>query len=440
MKSLIVFLLSVSVIMDVLAVNFGKYFADSTLRIDYIFGGRPGDVHVMMDSQTKTPVWAGRRHHLAEAPCPGNGSVIVRSPITGDTLYVNTFSSLFQEWLSTDEASAVARSFENSFQVPLPLREAEIVLTLYDNRRNRIAEHVSLYSPADELVAVRGDRPLPHKYIHRGGDPGRAIDVAILAEGYRVEEMDSFEVHARRIADEILSYEPYASNRHKFNFVAVMSPSNESGASIPLEKVWKDTSFGTHFSTFHSPRYLTVPHVHDLHRALEGIPYEHILILVNTESYGGGGIYNNYHISAARNSFALPVAVHEFGHSFGGLADEYFYDVEEDSTYPLDLEPWEANITTLVDFDSKWKDMLASGTPVPTPWTDKGGTREDRMKEAAANAAQSDTVGVYEGAGYRSRKIYRPSVTCRMRDNYHPTFCPVCRRAILRVIDFYTSE
>ena len=251
--------------------------------------------------------------------------------------------------------------------------------------------------------------------------------------------MDSFEVHARRIADE-LSYEPYASNRHKFNFVAVMSPSNESGASIPLEKVWKDTAFGAHFSTFHSPRYLTVPHVHDLHRALEGIPYEHILILVNTESYGGGGIYNNYHISAARNSFALPVAVHEFGHSFGASPMNIFTMARK---IPHILSIWSLgrqNITTPVDFDSKWKDMLASGTPVPTPWTDKGGTREDRMKEAAANAAQSDTVGVYEGAGYRSRKIYRPAVTCRMRDNYHPTFCPVCRRAILRVIDFYTSE
>lgn len=439
MKKILTLLAVAATVFGASAVDFDKYFADSTLRVDYVFGGTKGNAGVMLDASVKTPGWAGRRHHLDSTPLAGNGSVTVRNPSTGDTLYMNTFSSLFQEWLATDEAQHTPRSFENSFLVPLPKDEADIELTLYDNRRDTIARHTFRYSPADELVAMRGDTALPYVYLHRGADPAKAIDVAILAEGYRAEEMDSFLVHARRIADEILSYEPYASHRDRFNFVAVMSPSADSGVSIPLDRDWKNTAFGAHFSTFHSPRYLTVPRVHALHRTLEGIPYEHVMILVNTDRYGGGGIYNSYHISAARNALTLPVSVHEFGHSFGGLADEYFYDGEEDGTYPTDIEPWEPNISTLVDFGSKWKDMIAPGTPVPTPWTDKGGTREERMKEAAT-AGSPEVTGVYEGGGYRSHGVYRPAVTCRMRDNYYPSFCPVCRRAILRVIDFYTSE
>lgn len=432
--------LAVSICAAAYAADFNRNFADSTLRVDYIFGGRAGDARVMLSRQVKSPGWAGRRGNLTEAPAVGNGSVAVISPVSGDTLYINTFSSLFQEWLTTPEASREARSFENSFLLPLPKEEARIEVRLYDNRRNVIARSSHLYSPKDELVEKRGDKALPHRYIHKGADPKEAIDVAILAEGYTAEEMDMFLADARRITDELLSYEPYASAKDKFNFVAVMSPSAESGVSVPLQDDWKDSRFGSHFSTFHSARYLTTPRVHELHRTLEGIPYEHIMILVNTDRYGGGGIYNSYHISTAHNEHTLPVAVHEFGHSFAGLADEYFYTDEEDETYPLDLEPWEANITTLVDFDSKWKHMIAEGTPVPTPWEDNGGSRDSRMKERREAEVNEETIGAYEGGGYRSKGIYRPTVTCRMRDNNHPTFCPVCRLEISRIIDFYTKD
>ncbi|MDE6632730.1 MAG: M64 family metallopeptidase, partial [Muribaculaceae bacterium] len=183
----------------------------------------------------------------------------------------------------------------------------------------------------------------------------------------------------------------------------------------------------------------TTRRVWNLHRALEGIPYEHVLVLVNTPEYGGGGIFNNYQIATSDHKLTLPVAVHEFGHSFGGLADEYFYTEEEDDTYPLDIEPWQKNITTLVDFDSKWKDLLTPGVQIPTPWTDKGGNREDKMKNAAREQRGGVTVGVFEGGGYRAKGVYRPVETCRMRDNFNPTFCPVCERAIRKVIEFYTK-
>lgn len=427
--------------------GFNENFADSTLRVDYIFGGGPSGVKVMLDSQTKMKGWAGRRHNLKDVPMPGNGTIMVTDPQTGDTLYRNTFSSLFQEWIYTPEAKEMEMAFENSFQVPLPLREADITLQLRDNRHKELARLTHRYRPDDELVASRGNNPMPHKYIHKGGDPEHAIDIAILAEGYTADEMEKFIERANVISNEILRYEPYASNKDKFNFVAVMTPSRESGVSVPLKNQWKDTAFDSHYSTFYSSRYLTAPRVKKMHQMLEGIPYEHILILVNTDEYGGGGIYNCYQIAAADHELTLPVAVHEFGHSFGGLADEYFYDGDEDATYPLDIEPWEPNITTLVDFPSKWQDMIVSGTPIPTPWTDEGGTREERMARAKAESdalaksgkkAPEEKVGVFEGGGYKAKGIYRPAETCRMRDNYHPTFCPVCARSLSRLIDFYT--
>ncbi len=425
------------------AQEFSRVFADSTLRVDYVFGGGPSGIKVMLDSQSKLPGWAGRRHRLKEAPVAGNGTILVTDPQTKDTLYLNTFSSLFQEWIYTPEASEREMSFENSFQVPLPKQEADITVSLRDNRHQEIGRLTHRYRPEDELVAVRGNNPMPHQYIVKGGEPAEAIDIAILAEGYRQEEMDKFIERATVIANEILKYEPYASNRDKFNFVAVMTPSRESGVSVPLKKDWRDTAFGSHYSTFYSGRYLTAPRVKRMHQMLEGIPYEHILILVNTDEYGGGGIYNNYQIAAADNEFTLPVAVHEFGHSFGGLADEYFYTEDADNTYPLDIEPWEPNITTLVDFNSKWVHMMSPDTPIPTPWVDAGGTREERMAAAKAahetrEAGEPVVIGVFEGGGYKAKGVYRPAETCRMRDNYNPTFCPVCERALRRLINFYT--
>lgn len=421
--------------------EFSRNFSDSTLRIDYVFGGGPSGIHVMLDKQSKSAGWAGRRHNLKDVPQAGNGSIMVVDPVSGDTLYRNTFSSLFQEWVHTPEAQTTPRSFENTFIVPLPIREADIVVTLLDNRHQKTASLTHRYRPDDELVAVKGQNPLPHRYIHKGGDPKNTIDIAMLAEGYREEEMDSFINQASRIANEILRYEPYASNKDKFNFVAVMTPSRDSGVSVPLKNQWLDTAFGSHYSTFYSSRYLTTPHVQKLHDSLSGIPYEHILIIVNTPEYGGGGIYNSYQIAAANHPLTLPVSVHEFGHSFGGLADEYFYEGEEDDTYPLDVEPWEPNITTLVDFDSKWKDMVKPGTPIPTPWQEENLSRDEKMKRAAENKdkAKVEVVGAYEGGGYKSKGVYRPVETCRMRDNYHPTFCPVCEKALTDLIIFYTE-
>lgn len=148
-----------------------------------------------------------------------------------------------------------------------------------------------------------------------------------------------------------------------------------------------------------------------MHDILAGIPYEHIIILANTDTYGGGGIYNSYTLTTAHHNLFGPVVVHEFGHSFGGLADEYAYDDQFVEYYYPDTEPWEQNITTKADFSSKWKDLYDQGV-----------------------------AGLVEGGGYQTKGVWRPCEDCRMRTNTAEAFCPVCQRAIERIIRFYTEE
>ncbi len=404
---------------------FNDYFSDKTLRVDYIFNGNSSKQNICLDGLSVLPSWAGRKHHLSELPLQGNGQITVRDIADNKIIYKTSFSSLFQEWLETDEAKEVTKGFENTFLLPFPLKPVEVEITLLDPRRNVYASMKHNVNPNDILIQQKGNTHItPHKYLLKSGELDKCIDVAILAEGYTPDEMETFYQDATIACESLFSHEPFKSMKKRFNIVAVASPSQDSGVSVPRLGDWKHTAVGSHFSTFYSDRYLTTTHVKAIHDALAGIPYEHIIILANTEEYGGGGIYNSYTLTTAHHPKFRPVVVHEFGHSFGGLADEYFYDNDVmTDTYPLDVEPWEQNISTRMNFAAKWEDMLAKGTPVPTP--------TDMNKKYP--------VGVYEGGGYSAKGIYRPSDNCRMRTNEYPTFCPVCQRAIRRVIEFYTD-
>ena len=405
--------------------TFTNYFADKTLRVDYLFSGDASRQSIYLDGLSSQPVWAGRKHHLDQLPLQGNGQIVMRDAESGQTIYTTSFSSLFQEWLETEEAKRTAKGFENTFLLPYPLRTAEVEITLRDSHRRVRASMKHTIKPDDVLIAVKGISHItPHKYLLKSGTPEKCVDVAILAEGYTPAEMTTFYKDAEIACESLFAHEPFKSMKQRFNIVAVASPSTDSGVSVPRLGEWKQTAFSSHFSTFYSDRYLTTSRVKAIHDALSGISYEHIIILANTEEYGGGGIYNSYTLTTAHHPSFRPVVVHEFGHSFGGLADEYFYDNDVmTDTYPLGIEPWEQNITTRVDFASKWEDMLAPGTPVPTP-------SEENKKYP---------VGVYEGGGYSAKGIYRPAYNCRMRTNEHPVFCPVCERALRRIIDFYTK-
>lgn len=425
MKKHILFLLCLIAVSSTRAQVFADHFADKTLRVDYIFNGNASGQAICLDGLSALPTWAGRKHHLAELPLQGNGQIVMRNAASGKTIYTTSFSSLFQEWLETDEARNVTKGFENTFLLPYPLQPVEIEITLLDPRRNVRASMKHIVHPNDVLIEQKGNSHItPHKYLLHNDSPEKCIDVAILAEGYTLQEMQAFYEDADIACKSIFDHEPFKSMKKRFNVVAVASPSTDSGVSVPRLNEWKHTAFSSHFSTFYSDRYLTTSRVKAIHDALAGIPYEHIIILANTEEYGGGGIYNSYTLTTAHHPMFRPVVVHEFGHSFGGLADEYFYDNDVmTDTYPLDIEPWEQNISTQVDFAAKWKDMLSENTPVPTP----------------AEVSENYPTGVYEGGGYSAKGIFRPAENCRMRTNEYPTFCPVCQRALRRIIEFYTE-
>lgn len=425
MKKHILFLLCLIAVASTRAQVFADHFADKTLRVDYIFNGNASGQAICLNGLSALPTWAGRKHHLAELPLQGNGQIIMRNAASGKTIYTTSFSSLFQEWLETDEARNVTKGFENTFLLPYPLQPVEIEITLLDPRRNVRASMKHIVHPNDVLIEQKGNSHItPHKYLLHNDSPEKCIDVAILAEGYTLQEMQAFYEDADIACKSIFDHEPFKSMKKRFNVVAVASPSTDSGVSVPRLNEWKHTAFGSHFSTFYSDRYLTTSRVKAIHDALAGIPYEHIIILANTEEYGGGGIYNSYTLTTAHHPMFRPVVVHEFGHSFGGLADEYFYDNDVmTDTYPLDIEPWEQNISTQVDFAAKWKDMLSENTPVPTP----------------AEVSENYPIGVYEGGGYSAKGIFRPAENCRMRTNEYPAFCPVCQRALRRIIEFYTE-
>ena len=425
MKKHILFLLCLIAVSSTRAQVFADHFADKTLRVDYIFNGNASGQAICLDGLSALPTWAGRTHNLADLPLQGNGQIIMRNAASGKTIYTTSFSSLFQEWLETDEARNVTKGFENTFLLPYPLQPVEIEITLLDPRCNVRASMKHIVHPNDVLIEQKGNSHItPHKYLLHNDSPEKCIDVAILAEGYTLQEMQTFYEDADIACKSIFDHEPFKSMKKRFNVVAVASPSTDSGVSVPRLNEWKHTAFGSHFSTFYSDRYLTTSRVKAIHDALAGIPYEHIIILANTEEYGGGGIYNSYTLTTAHHPMFRPVVVHEFGHSFGGLADEYFYDNDVmTDTYPLDIEPWEQNISTQVDFAAKWKDMLSENTPVPTP----------------AEVSENYPTGVYEGGGYSAKGIFRPAENCRMRTNEYPAFCPVCQRALRRIIEFYTE-
>lgn len=424
------FLLTISFFLLALGANsqeFDNYFIDKALRIDYIFTGDSKSQSVSLDQLNQLPKWSGRKNNLSELLRQGNGQIKVTDPESGKCIYKDSFSTLFQEWQTTPEAGTVRKSFENSFLVPYPKYKVIVEVSLRNNLGVYVTAIKHTVDPNDILIKKKGLKNIPSYTIaHQGNlqDVNKCVNVVILAEGYTADEMPKFREHARITCEAMFNHNPFNRLKDKFNILAVETISKESGVSVPRENEWKETVFHSHFDTFYSNRYLTTTNVKDMHDAIAGIPYAHIIILANTNVYGGGGIFNAYTLTTTGHPDFRPVVVHEFGHSFAGLADEYYYEGDTFSdTYPLTIEPWEPNITTLVDFSSKWKNLLAPQTPIPTD-----------IKQA-----DKYPFGVFEGAGYSSKGIYRPAVDCRMKTNTCKDFCPACQSAIEQLVKFYTE-
>lgn len=402
-------------------VDFGRYFEDKTMRFDFYHCGDATTQEYFFDEVREEPYWAGSKVSLIDDTGYGVQLFKVIDKASGREIYSRSYCTLFNEWQTTAEAQTVRKAMPESVVFPYPKQPVRI--EIYARNRQGVMEKrfEQEIDPASYFVRTFTSRYDTFEVSYTG-NPSTRIDIVLIPEGYAADEREKFEQACRVFADELLSYSPYKENAARFNIRGVWAPSMESGVTIPGEHVWRNTATKAQYYTFDSERYQMVEDFQGLRDIAAHVPYDHIYILSNTQKYGGGGIYNFYGISAAHHPNRTgKIYAHEFGHVLLGLGDEYVGGVSYNDMYPADVEPWEENLTTLVDFDRKaWKSMLAQDTPVPTP----------------VDEAQPQRLGVYEGGGYVEKGVYRPWPNCLM-NNLHTIdiFCPVCKDAIQRQID-----
>lgn len=405
-----------------------SHFTDGQLRLDLTFAGNGKEQNVYLSGLKAEPIWAGTRNRLVPDFVYGEYRLEVRDAADNKLLYATGFNTLFQEWRTTEEAlnTTTSRAFNSSYRIPFPKHSVKVII--YERlRKDGSYNELALFEidPQDKLINREQENSFAVTPILNNGHPQNKVDIVFIAEGYTANEMEKFRNDVKRHVGYLFDIEPYKSRKDDFNIWAVESVSLESGTDIPHHDIWKQTAANSNFYTFRSDRYLTAENQTLVCKLCSNAPCDAMYVIVNTEKYGGGGIFNFYGLGMSDHRTTPMVFVHEFGHSFAGLADEYF--VDSDNTflemYNTKVEPWEPNITSLVDFDSKWRSMLPEGTAIPT----------EPVKE------QPLQLGVYEGAGYMSKGLYRPADNCRMRTNEAPGFCPVCWRAIERMIDYFTK-
>ena len=404
--------------------SFDKWFKDNGLRIDYYHTGTDKTEQILFKELKFEEKWGGRKNNLIDKFAYGSYFVEVFDLKTKTLIYSYGFCSLFEEWQFTAEAKTISRGFPESLIIPFPKNKVKVELSSRQYEDNSFKKIFEIeIDPAD--LAINYEKPVNAevKKIFGKLEPENALDLVFIGDGYTKNEIDSFYEDVQKTAEYLFETEPFKTNKEKINIWAVAAISLESGTDIPHEKIWKSTALNTNFYTFRSDRYLTTSDYHSVRDYAGLAPCDQICILVNTETYGGGGIYNFWNITSAKNSHRFEVFVHELGHSLAALGDEYYADeVSYEDIYNKKLEPYQANLTTLVNFDSKWKNMLDENTPIPTPVT------KENLK----------TIGVYEGAGYQKQGIYRPYISCKMK-SLGVDFCPVCQKAISEIINFYAE-
>lgn len=405
--------------------QFDKYFFPKTLRFDYYHCGNQTKEYIFFDELIEEPHWAGNKDYCVDQKEYGKHILKVYDVASGDLIYSQGYCSLFAEWQTTLEAKSIQKAYPESVVMPFPKAAVRIEISSRD--RNNVWNKIFEQTVDPTTYWIRKSVPNEETFeVVYSGAPEKKIDIVLLAEGYAQADREKFRKDCEVFAQEFFKYSPFKDRKRLFNIRGVWKPSKDSGASLPGEHVWKETAMDSHYYTFDSERYLMIDDFQKVRDLAANVPYDLIYILADTKKYGGGGIYNFYGISAAGDpSFAGKVYVHEFGHLLLGLGDEYVGTTGYDEFYNTKVEPWEENLTTLVDFDKKrWKSMLQKDVKIPT-------------QDVEANAK---TLGVYEGGGYQNKGIYRPWINCMMRD-LHKTdeFCPVCQAAINYMIDAYTK-
>ncbi len=454
------------------AQQYGRFFSDKTMRVDYYHTGTKGTETISLDKVYDEGLWPGSRRNLVDTLNLGEYMVNVYDRGTAMLIFSRGFSSMFNEWQSTDEALAgIYRTFHETVRVPMPLRSVQLVISRRDKKMD-FHEVFSTVIDPNNSTEVNKERRLSRYNVvalDKNGPSTEKVDILILGDGYRKEDMDKFRKDAKHFNDVLFSTAPFKQRKNDFNVWTIEVASQDSGIDKPDKNIWKNTALGTMYNTFGSARYVLTEENRALRDIAGTAPYDFLLILVNDNRYGGGGIYNLYTTcyaitDAPGKEWQMDyVYVHEFGHSFGGLGDEYYSSqVSYNDFYQKGVEPWEPNLTALTDKKNiKWKSFMKDGTPLPTTWDksayDSLGRERSKLDRLAPDyyakreplyqaeqkilktAQYAGLVGAFEGAGYVSEGIYRPAVDCRMFSLSLVDFDPVCSAAINRVIDFYSK-
>lgn len=402
--------------------QYDKWFQDKTLRVDFVIAGNKQSSEIYFDEMLEERFWGGSKKNLIDTFKMGEYYFEIRDKESNLLLYSRGFSTLFHEWASTEEAKTISKSFQNAVLFPYPKGEVKLIF-FYRNIKGLFTEKCTFQiDPKNYFIKKERRFEYPTLDVHVQADPDKALDIVIIPDGYTAQQMDLFKADCKKFAEGLFQFNPYNKSQNLINIRAVLAPSKDEGADIPAENIWKNTQVGGSFYTLNSERYLMTTEIKKVRDLASNVPYDQIYILSNTQKYGGGAIYNFYSYSVNSNAKSRQIIAHEFGHAFAGLGDEYYTPGDPYSgLYPREIEPWEPNISTLADFDKKWKNMMNPKTPIPTP----------------RNEQYADSLGVFEGGGYSEKGVYSPVQKCMMKAFDTQIFCPVCASAIEKMLKFY---
>ncbi|UCH98586.1 MAG: peptidase M64 [Candidatus Aminicenantes bacterium] len=428
--------------------EFRDYFVNKTMRIDYYHTADKTTEIITIDKiylqGPGTGIWAGNPNALIDTFDNGQYYIKVYDEATGQLIYSKGFNSYCGEYITTDMADkGIKKTYHETALIPYPKKKIKFTLERRDKQNQlhplfeRVIDPTSIDIRKEPLIGG-----VTVFDILRNGPSHKKVDLAIVAEGYTNAEEEKFKKDLETIIEVFFNQEPYKSHKDHFNVYGVFKPSPDSGADEPTHSIYKNTAVGASFNALGLYRYMLTEENRALRDIAAHAPYDTLVIMVNTKRYGGGGIYNTYCLFSLEEEWYAYVLLHEFGHSFAGLADEYYSSVVAyNEFYPQGVEPTEPNITALLDPQNlKWKHLVTKRTKIPTPWEKEKYEQMNGLQKRAHLAKKEfqNQVGVFEGAGYSSEGLYRPMANCIMFSRANIPYCKVCEEAIIKVIQHYT--
>jgi hypothetical protein len=404
------------------AQHFDTYFDNKTLRLDYLHIGNVHSEKIEPVTFWQGGIWSGTREQLIEPARFGEMVLTVKDAETDKPIYTRSYSTLFGEFVTTEKAETEEGIFEECALMPYPKAPIKYEFTVYSRSHEPTFLFEGEFNPA-----TTPQKPFKKEYnvidLHIGGNSENCLDILFIPDGYSKKDKKKLHKDMQTFADYILNCAPFTENKDKINIRAIEGYSKKSGITDPNAKVFKKTLLNSSYNTIDVDRYLMCLNVWRMNEIADNAPYDAILIIANSPKYGGGGIYNFYATVNSDGDFSDYVTVHELGHSVAGLGDEYFdSEVTVRDFYPEGIEPIEVNLTTLVDFDKKWKNMLSAEISIPTPDTDE----------------YNNILGVFEGGGYVAEGVFRPWRDCTMKNKVWDNFCPVCQKAFADLFEYYS--